>query len=137
MVRFWGDTSDGVGFCGVCIFFLTVVLNLFDRLGGGMECVLARSPYEVSMVKPSEFCAGVCSEGGVSSVGIIPDVFVHMTHWCVCGAMSIWVGAVGADEVLFVVVGVGVIFQHWHQIVLLIVVRPLHGVLERFGSLLL
>ena len=76
-----------------------------------MECVLARSPYEVSMVKPSEFCVGVCSEGGVSSVGIIPDVFVHMTHWCVCGAMSIWVGAVGVDEVLFLVVGVGVMFS--------------------------
>ena len=54
-----------------------------------------------------------------------------------CGAEFICVGAVDVDEVWFVVVGVGVIFQHWHQIVLLIVVRPLHGVLERFGSLLL
>ena len=31
MVGFGGDTSDGVGFCGVCIGCLTVVLNIFDR----------------------------------------------------------------------------------------------------------
>ena len=41
------------------------------------------------------------------------------------------------DEVWFLVVGVGVIFSALVPIFFLIVVRPLHGVLENFGSLFL
>ena len=74
MVRVGGETSDDVGFCGVCIVSLKVVLNIFDHLGGGVECVLALSHSEVGMVTPSECCVSVCSKGGVSYVGIMPGV---------------------------------------------------------------
>ena len=62
MVGFGSNTSDGVRFCGVCIGCLTVVLNIFDRRGGDIECVLARSPSELGMVTPSECFFGSCSE---------------------------------------------------------------------------
>ena len=41
------------------------------------------------------------------------------------------------DEVWFVFFGVGVIFLHWYRKVLLIFLRPIHGVIEMFGSLFL
>ena len=72
--------------------------------------MLSRLTYKVGMVTPSECCVGVCSKGGVFSVGIMPCVCSRMTHWCVRGAISIWVGTVDVDEVWFVVVGVGIMF---------------------------
>ena len=76
MVRVGGDTSDGVGFC---IFFLSVFLSSFDRLDGGVQCMLARSPFEVCMLIPSISCGSVWSDGGFGSVGIIPGVFYLVT----------------------------------------------------------
>ena len=137
MVLFGGETSDGVGFCGVFIVFLTVVLNFFNPLGGGTECVLARSLSEVSMVTPSECCAGVCSKGGVGSVDILPGVFARMMRWCVSGSIRIWVGAVGVDEVWFVAVGVGVMFSAVVPICLIVFVINLHGILAMFVFLFL
>ena len=54
MVGFGGDNSDGVRFCGVCIGFLTIVLNIFDRQYCVIECVLVCLPSKVGMVAPSE-----------------------------------------------------------------------------------
>ena len=62
MFRFGGDTSDGVRFCGVCIGCLTVVLNIVHIQGGGVECMLARSPSEFGIVTLSESFVGSCSE---------------------------------------------------------------------------
>ena len=89
MVRVGGDTSDGVGFCGVCIVFLTVVLNPFDLIGGDIECVLARSPSEVGMVKHYEGCVSVWYNEGVVSVGIMPVIFARVTRCCLHGAKRI------------------------------------------------
>ena len=75
MVRFGGDTSNVVGFCGVYIVCLKFVCNCFDRLCVGVECVLSRLPYEVGMVTPSECCVGVWSKGCVGSVGRITGVY--------------------------------------------------------------
>ena len=69
--------------------------------------------------------------------GIIPGVFALVTRWCVHGTKRICVGAVCVDEIWVVFVGVGVIFMYWYQFILLIGVRPLHGVLDRFYSLFL
>ena len=85
IVRVGGDTFECVGFCGVCIVFLAVVLNSFDCIGGVVECVLVCSPSEVGMVTHYECCVNVCSEGSVGPVGIIPDVFACVTCWCVRG----------------------------------------------------
>ena len=73
--------------------------------------MLVRSPSEVSTVKPSESCVSGWSGGGVGSTGIMPGLFALVTRWYVHGAKCICVGAVGVDEVWFVVVGVGVIFS--------------------------
>ena len=89
MVRVGGDTSDGIGFCGVCIICLTVVINCYDYLGGGVEYMLARSPSEVGMVTPSECCVGVCSKGGFGYVGIMSGMFTHVMRACVHGAIRI------------------------------------------------
>ena len=78
MVGFGSNTSDGVRFCGVCIGCLTVVLNIFDRQGGGVECLLERSPSEVGMVTPSECFGGSLSEK-VVGVGVsMPGVFARV-----------------------------------------------------------
>ena len=82
MVRFGGDTSEGVGFCGVCIDCLSVVIILFDCKDGGVECVLVLSPSEVGMVTPYECYVGTCSEGGVNVVGIMSGVFARVPRWC-------------------------------------------------------
>ena len=89
MVRVGGNTSDGVEFFGVCIVSLTVVINTFDCLCGGVECILAHSPSEVGMVTPSECCVSVCYKGGFGSVGIMPGVFTQVTCWCVHGSICI------------------------------------------------
>ena len=89
MVRVGGDTSDGVGFFGVCIVCLAVFLNRFDSRGGGLECVLVCSPSEVGMVTHSECFFSVWSDGGVFPLGIMPGVFYRMKCWCVCGAIRI------------------------------------------------
>ena len=99
--------------------------------------MLALSPSEVGMGTPYEFCVGVCYKGGFGSVGITAGVFARMTHWCVHGAIRIWVGAVGMDEVWFVVVGVGVMFSAVVPIFLIIVVMPLYDFLRMFGFLIL
>ena len=111
MVRVGGDTSDGVGFCGVLIFLMTAVLNRLAFLGGGVYYVLARSLSEVVMVIPSEGCVSVWSDGGVVSVRIMPIVFACVMRWYVCGNKHIRVGAVGVMEVWFVFVGVGLMFS--------------------------
>ena len=82
------DISDGVG-------FLLVFLSCSYRLGGYVECMLARSPSEVGMVTPSEGCVIGWSGGGVGSAGIMPGVFYLVTRWCVHGAKRICVGSVG------------------------------------------
>ena len=105
-----GDTSDGFGFCGVCIACLTVVLNSFDCQNGDVECMLEHLPYEFGMVTPSECCVSIFSEEGDVFVGIMSGVFSHVTRWYLRGAIRILVAAVGVDEVLFVVVDVGVTF---------------------------
>ena len=89
MVRVGGDTSDGVEFDGVCIIFLTVVLNCFVCLCGGVYCVLVHPPSEVGMVTPSGGCVSVLSDVGVDCVGIIPCVFARVTRWCLRGAKCI------------------------------------------------
>ena len=73
--------------------------------------MLARSPSEVGMWKLSEGCFSVWYDGSVDFIGIIPDMFARVTYWCVPGAKRICVGAVGMDEVWFVVVGVSVMFS--------------------------
>ena len=128
------DTSDVVGFF---IISLLVFLSRFGRLGGGVWCVLERSPSEVGMETPSEDCVSSWSDGGVGSAGIMPSLFALVTRWCVRGAKSIYVGAVGVDEVWVVVVGVGVIFSALAPFFWLIVVRSLHVVLEKFIFLIL
>ena len=89
MVRVGGDTSDGVGFCGVLIFLMTAVLNRLAFLGGGVYYVLARSLSEVVMVIPSEGCVSVWSNGGISSVVIMSGVFACVKCLCVRGAKHI------------------------------------------------
>ena len=89
MVRVGGNTSYGLGFFGVCIFSLTVVINPFDNLGGGMVCMLAHSPSEVGMVTPSERCVSVCSKGSFCSVGIMSSFFADVTCWYVHGSICI------------------------------------------------
>ena len=54
-----------------------------------MECMLARSPSEVSMVTTSECSVSVCYGGGVGSVGKTPGVFDCVTSWCVRGDIRI------------------------------------------------
>ena len=76
------DISDGLG-------FLMVFLICYYRLGGDVECMLARSPSEVGMVTPSEVCVIGWSGGGVGSAGIMPGVFALIMCWCVCGAKRI------------------------------------------------
>ena len=99
--------------------------------------MLENSPSQVSMVTPSEVCfIGWCG-GVVGSTGIITGVFTIVTRCCVRGAKYICISAVDVDEVWVVFVGVGVIFMYWYQFILLIGVRPLHGVLDRFYSLFL
>ena len=71
-----GVISDYVG---LCIVFLLLVLSRFDRLCGGVECVLTHSPSEVGMVTPSEGCVSGCSGGGVGSTGMMPGVFALVT----------------------------------------------------------
>ena len=73
--------------------------------------MLERLPSEVGMVTPSECFVGTCSEGSVSVVGIMPGVFARVTCWCLHGAVHIWDGAVGVDEVWFVVAVVGAMFS--------------------------
>ena len=111
MVRFGGGTSDIVWFCGVCIGWLEVVLDIFDRRGGGVVCVLARSTSEVGIVTPYECFAGACSEGVFGVVVIVPGVFARLTCCYVRGAVRIWDGTVGVDDVWLVVVSVGAIFS--------------------------
>ena len=89
MVPVGGDNFDVVILCEVCIVCRKVVLNRFDSQGGGMERVLVRSPSKVGMVTPSQLCIGVCSKGGVGSVGIMPGVFARVAHWCVSGTRRI------------------------------------------------
>ena len=93
------------------MFSLAVVINPFDCIGGGMECMLAHSLSEVGMVTPFERCVSVCSKVSFGSVGIMPGVFAHVTCWYVHGAICIWFGAVGVEKVWFVVVGVGVMLS--------------------------
>ena len=88
--------------------FLLLVLSCFDLLDGGVEWVLGQSPSEFGMVTPSEGCVNGMVSGGVVSTGIIPGVFALVTSWCVRGAKSICVGAVGVDDVWVVCVGVDV-----------------------------
>ena len=78
MVRFGGEISDGVGFCGVFIVCLTVALNRFGRLGGVEECLLARSPSEFGMVTPSECLTGAqkCFNGVVVVCVCIKIAFI-------------------------------------------------------------
>ena len=90
----------GVQYVGVefSMEFLLLVISRFDRLAGGVECVLGHLPYEVSMVTPSEsFFNGMLSEGVVSA-GIIPGVFSLVMHWCVHGSKRRCVGNVGVDD---------------------------------------
>ena len=111
MVGFGGDTSYGVGCCGVCIGCLKVVLYIFDHRGGGVVCMLELSPSEVGMVIPYECFVGALPDRGVSVVVIMPGAFACVTRWCVHGAMRIWDGVVGVDDVWLVVVGVGLMFS--------------------------
>ena len=64
-------------------------------------------------------------------------MFARVTCWCMHGANCIYVGAVGMDEVWFVVVGVGVILSAVVPIFLLIFVRPLYVILKMFGYIVL
>ena len=50
--------------------FLLLVLSSFDHLGGGVECVLGHSPYEVVMVTSSEVCVNGIFYGGVFPLGL-------------------------------------------------------------------
>ena len=84
--------------------FLLLVLSRFDRLGGGVECILGHSPSEVCMVTPYEVFVNGMFSVGVVSTGIIPSVFALVTRWCVRGAKRICVGAVDVDDVWVVCV---------------------------------
>ena len=55
--------------------FVLLVLSRFDRLCGGVECVMGHSPSEVGMVTPCEGCVNVMFSGGVFPSGIIHGVF--------------------------------------------------------------
>ena len=74
-------------------------------------CVLARSTSEVGIVTPYECFAGACSEGVFGVVVIVPGVFARLTCCYVRGAVRIWDGTVGVDDVWLVVVSVGAIFS--------------------------
>ena len=97
-----GVISDGVGFCSV---FFIIIMSRFYRIGGSVECVLAHSPSEVSMVIPSEGCVNVWSVGGVGSIGIMPGMFSLVTFLRVRGAKRVCVETVGVDGVWVVFVG--------------------------------
>ena len=73
--------------------------------------VLERSLSEDGMVTPYECFVGACYVVGVGAVGIILGVFSRVTRWCVCGAVRIWYGAVGVNDVWLVVVGDGAMFS--------------------------
>ena len=93
-----GVRSVGVEFC-FCMAFLLLVLSRFDRIGGGMECVLGHSSSKVGMVTPSEGCVNGMLYIGVFPTGIIPGMFALVARWCVHGSKHICVGAVGVDDV--------------------------------------
>ena len=101
----WGVRSIGVE---LCMVFLLMVLSRFDRLGGGMECVMGYLPSEVGMVTPYEECVNGMLFRGVVSTDIIPGMFDLVTRWCVRGAKIICVGAVGFDDGWVIYVSVNV-----------------------------
>ena len=88
------------------MLFLLLVLSRFDRIGGGMECVLGHSSSKVGMVTPSEGCVNGMFSGGVGSTGIVPGIFSLLKCWCVRGYKRFCVGAVVVDDVWVLFVGV-------------------------------